>query len=208
MREPSAHAVPMTHRSRCLVLIGPSGAGKSSVLRRLDRLRMVVVQPTWTTRPRRPEERNGSPEHRFVSDREFDELLRAGWFSQTGAIAGLPHRYGVPALAPRDSGPVDGLILRAPYVEPFARLVPGTVVYQIQGGAHETLRRLRARDAGTRELGPRVADNSTETSTGRTAADRSFANDGTLGDLVDSVVQAMTIDFPGRSGSALIPVAS
>jgi ribose 1,5-bisphosphokinase PhnN len=154
-REPSAHAVPMTHRSRCLVLIGPSGAGKSSVLRELDRRLMVVVRPTWTTRPRRPEELEITLEHRFVSDRKFDELLRAGSFSQTGALTGLPYRYGLPAFEPRDGGPVDAVILRADYVEPFSRAVPGAFVYQIGSRGDQMVRRIRARGGGARDLGGR-----------------------------------------------------
>jgi ribose 1,5-bisphosphokinase PhnN len=198
----------MTHRPRYLIVIGPSGAGKSSVLRELDRRQMVVVQPTWTTRPRRPEELDGSPEHRFVSDLEFDDLLRAGSFSHTGAIAGLPYRYGLPAFEPGDGGPVEAVILRAPYVDPLTRHVPGAIVYQIQSRGDQMARRIQARNGGVQDLGRRVADNITETSAGHRVADRTFANHGTLGDLVDSVAGAMTIDFSRRSGSALGRVAS
>jgi guanylate kinase len=169
---------------------------------------LVVVRPTWTTRPRRPEELDGTLEHRFVSDRKFDELLRAGSFSQTGALTGLPYRYGLPAFEPRDGGPVDAVILRADYVEPFSRAVPGAFVYQIGSRGDQMVRRIRARGGGARDLDRRVADNITETTAGRRVADRTFTNDGALEDLVDSVAGAMAIDFAHRSGSAPAAVAS
>ena len=61
---------------RVLVVIGPSASGKSSLVRELHRRRVIRVLPTWTTRPRRADERDGSLEHRFVSDERFGERAR------------------------------------------------------------------------------------------------------------------------------------
>ena len=133
---------------------------------------------------------------------------RAGSFSRTGAVTGLPYRYGLPTFEPRDDGPVDAVILRARYVEPFTGVVPGTLVYQIRSRDDLMVRRIRGRGGGARELGGRVADNITETTAGRRVADRTFANDGSLEDLVESVAGAMTIDFAHRAGWGPVAVAS
>src|SRR5438445_13789022 len=102
-----------------LVIIGPSACGKSSVVHHLHEPRLVTVCPTWTTRPRRDDEKNGSLEHRFVSDDAFDILCSRGFFLDTVAMFGLPHRYGLPPLAPPDDGRVNAVMLRAPLVERF-----------------------------------------------------------------------------------------
>src|SRR3954447_16585781 len=97
--------------------IGPSGSGKSTVVRELAARGLVTVHPTWTTRPRRADERQGSLEHRFVSDDEFDELCRRGFFIETVSLFGLPFRYGLPPLdgdSAGPGGPVDAVMLRAP----------------------------------------------------------------------------------------------
>jgi len=198
----------MAFPSRFLIVIGPSGAGKSSVVRELHRRDTVLPHPTWTTRPPRHDEPDGSLEHRFVSDGGFDALLRAGFFSQTGAITGLPHRYGLPAFVPHDEGPLDTVILRAPYVEQLTRLVPGAVVYQIQDRRDRVARRLRARRCPPAELASRVRDNIAESCSGATVADRTFVNDGSLEELVDTVTDALAIDFPGRPGAESTAVAS
>src|SRR5436305_590449 len=86
-------------RRPVVVFIGPSGSGKSTVVRELASRGLVTVHPTWTTRPRRADEQQGSLEHRFVSDGEFDELCRRGCFIETVRLFGLPYRYGLPPLA-------------------------------------------------------------------------------------------------------------
>jgi guanylate kinase len=203
-----AHAVPMTYPPRWLMVTGPSGAGKSSVVRELHRRRAAVVRPTWTTRPPRDDELDGSLEHRFASDEEFDGLRDAGFFCHTGAIAGLPGRYGLPPFVPHDVGPPDAVIVRAPYVGPLARLVPGSVVYQIGDRPDEIARRLRARGCPPSELDARMRDNIAEAAAGRRVADRTFMNEGTLEELVETVTQAMAIDFPGRAEAVRALVAS
>jgi guanylate kinase len=193
----------MAFPSRFLIVIGPSGAGKSSVVRELHRRHVVLVQPTWTTRPPRHDETEGSLEHRFVSDAEFEELLRAGFFGQTGSISGLPHRYGLPAFIPHDDGPLDTVILRASYVDQVTRLVPGSVVYQIRDRGDRIARRIRARGCPPAELASRVWDNIAEARSGRLVAHRTFVNHGSLEQLVDKVTDAIAIDFAGRSVAAV-----
>jgi len=197
----------MTAEPRYLIVIGPSGAGKSSVVRELHRRGAVVVRPTWTTRPPRPEELDGSVEHRFASEGEFDDLLHAGFFCQTGVIGGLPFRYGLPAFMPRLARPVDTVILRARHVEQLTCLVPGAVVYQIQHQREQIAQRLRARGCSPSDFDARIRDNVVESIAGCQVAQRTFVNDGTVGRLTDLVVEGMEIDFPDRSAAVTMELA-
>lgn len=81
-------------RGRLYVLSGPSGVGKSTVLARLRH----VAPDLWysvsvTTRPARPGEVDGV-NYRFVTDEEFDRMVRAGDLLEHATFAG--HRYGTP----------------------------------------------------------------------------------------------------------------
>jgi guanylate kinase len=77
-----------------VVLSGPSGAGKDAVLdemvRRGHRFHRVI---TCTTRPPRANERDGVDYH-FVSDAEFDRLIKTGGLLEHAVVYG--HRSGVP----------------------------------------------------------------------------------------------------------------
>src|SRR5215210_1953237 len=105
----------MTSSLPLLVIIGPSGSGKSSATRLLVNRGLVRVHPTWTTRPRRSDEHFGSPEHRFVDD---------------VTLFGLPYRYGLPPIRRSNDLRADVVMLRAPLVERFRRVVtdPSAVV--------------------------------------------------------------------------------
>jgi guanylate kinase len=81
-------------RGRLFVLSGPSGVGKSTVLARLRR----VAPDLWysvsvTTRPARPGEVDGV-NYRFVTEQEFDGMVRSGELLEHATFAG--HRYGTP----------------------------------------------------------------------------------------------------------------
>lgn len=77
-----------------VVLSGPSGAGKDAVLdelaRRGHRFHRVI---TCTTRPPRDNERDGV-DYFFVTDAQFDELVRTGGLLEHAVVYG--HRSGVP----------------------------------------------------------------------------------------------------------------
>lgn len=77
-----------------VVLSGPSGAGKDAVLdelaRRGHRFHRVI---TCTTRPPRDNERDGV-DYFFVTDAQFDELIRTGGLLEHAVVYG--HRSGVP----------------------------------------------------------------------------------------------------------------
>jgi len=186
---------PAQIRRPVLVVIGPSASGKSSLVRALHQRGLVRVHPTWTTRPRRSDETAGSPEHRFVSDEAFDDLVASGFFLDTVTLFGLPHRYGLPRVAVSAEGPLDMVMLRAPLVARFARFVPDHLVYQIESDLEEARGRLLERGCIGAELAGRLVDNGREVACGRRIADRVFVNDGDLDGLVDDVVAALTMDL-------------
>lgn len=78
--------------------------------------------PTVTTRPRRPEERDGI-DYRFLRDEEFDRLLASDGLLEHAEVYG--HRSGVP---------------RAPVLEALAQGEDVVLRVDVQGAA--TLRRL------------------------------------------------------------------
>jgi guanylate kinase len=182
-----------------LVVIGPSASGKSTVVRELARRGIVRVHPTWTTRPRRPDERRGSLEHRFVTEQVFDQLVADGFFLEAVRLFGLPYRYGLPPLRPSATGPLDAVMLRAPVVPTFARSVPRHLVYQVEDPTDRPRERLVQRGVGAEEVAARLDDNRREIAAGRRIADRVFRNDGSLDELVDRVATAVRCDAGVRA---------
>ncbi len=77
-----------------LVLSSPSGAGKSSIAKALlegdSNLRPSV---SYTTRPKRPAERDGV-DYTFVSPDAFSEMIAAGAFLEFAKV--FDHYYGTP----------------------------------------------------------------------------------------------------------------
>ena len=176
-----------------LVVIGPSGSGKSSVVRALADRGVIRVHPTWTTRPPRPDELDGSPEHVFVTEDRFDELVEEGFFLDTVAMFGLPYRYGLPTVRPSDDGRVDTIMLRAALVDRLKPFVASFVVYQIEDTTDRVRERLIARGCPADELAARLRDNEVEVALGRRIADRVFVNDGPLLELVDAIADTLPV---------------
>ena len=84
----------MTERARAfpLVLAAPSGAGKTTLARAIvERDPAAVFSLSATTRPPRPDERDGD-HYRFVDDREFDRLEREGALLESARVHAW--RYG------------------------------------------------------------------------------------------------------------------
>jgi guanylate kinase len=178
-----------------LVIIGPSGCGKSTVARALVDRNLVRLHPTWTTRPRRADEQEGTLEHVFVSEADFDRWERQGLFIDTVTLFGLPYRYGLPVFQPSSSGPADAVMLRAPLVSRFAEVVPHLLVYQVEDDVETARARLRRRGCTAAEISGRLDAYLCEISSGRAVADRVFVNDGPLDQLFDAVADAVSTDI-------------
>lgn len=187
---------------RVLAVLGPSGSGKSTVVRELHRRGVIEVTPSWTTRPRRPDELDGSIEHRFVGDEEFNERQEDGYFLEVVQMFGLPHRYGLPAVEEPADGRVPAIMVRAPLMPLVARHFPGHVAYQIEDGYQRARERLERRLG---DLGTRLEDFEEERRAGRQAAHRIFVNQGSVGDLIEAVADAVEQDFTRRRKEEACP---
>jgi len=83
---------PRRSRGILFVVSAPSGAGKSTLVRKLvERVPGLEFSVSYTTRPRRPGERDGR-EYHFVSDERFDAMVAEGGFLEWAQVFGS--RYG------------------------------------------------------------------------------------------------------------------
>ena len=99
--EPSATQPYPARPPLLVVLSGPSGVGKDvalSKLRNLDRPRHYVV--TATTRPKRPNEREGV-DYVFLSTEQFQKMLDTDEFLEHAQV--YDHWYGVPKQQVREA---------------------------------------------------------------------------------------------------------
>lgn len=182
-----------------LVLIGTSASGKSTLARRLHRQGVIHLTPSWTTRPRRADERQGSLEHRFVTDTEFDRLAGEGFFIEAVEMFDLPYRYGLPPVQDPGGGRVPAVMLRAELVGLVAKHYAHAVVYQIEDSRERVHDRLHRRDQD--QLGSRLDRYETERSSGRRIAARTFVNSASVDLLAERVKGALLQDFPGYQRS-------
>ncbi|WP_431900434.1 guanylate kinase [Micromonospora chalcea] len=151
--------------ARLTVLSGPSGAGRSSVVEAVRaRLASVWVPVVATTRPPRPDERDGV-DRVFLDAPAFDQLIAAGELLEWCRIG--PYRRGVPraevrtrlaagrpvllpldlggALAVRAAAPGARLVLLAP---PAYRADPDVAALFAHAVAHDHTERAAAELVG------------------------------------------------------------
>ena len=187
---------PLTRNEDIAVLsfIGPSGAGKSALVRELDKGGAIALNPSWTDRPRRMDELDGSAEHTFVTGEEFSELERSGFFLEVVQPFGLPYRYGLPRLIRSERVPA--IIVRAPMLKLVDKHFPRHRVYQVECRLNSARKRLLDRGEKESRLGTRLEGFDAEAELGRNLADRVFYNEGTLEELVLQVTAAIREDFP------------
>ena len=84
-----------TKRGTLFTVAAPSGAGKTSLVKALvSSIESLTVSVSYTTRPCRPGEKNGVNYH-FVSDSEFEELVKKNAFLEHAKVFG--YHYGTSA---------------------------------------------------------------------------------------------------------------
>lgn len=93
--EASAHRLPTdTDDGMLLIISGPSGVGKTTITRAVERaFGDAVFSVSATTRAPTPADVEGVDYH-FVSETEFERMLRAGEFLEHAGLYGK--RYGTP----------------------------------------------------------------------------------------------------------------
>jgi guanylate kinase len=142
------------------VVTGPSGAGKGTMvqalLERVPRLRLAV---SATTRPRRPNERDGV-HYWFLTDEEFDSRLAAGdfiehhvfpWGQRSGTLRSELARI-------QDEGHVPLLELELNGALAVKEREPGAIAIFVDAPLSELERRLRERATeSSGEIEERVA---------------------------------------------------
>lgn len=83
-------------RGALWIVSAPSGAGKTSLVRELCRRRPAIkMSCSYTTRPKRPQERDGIDYH-FVNRREFDQKVADGYFLEYAEVFGNCYATGRP----------------------------------------------------------------------------------------------------------------
>jgi guanylate kinase len=178
-----------------LVIIGPSGAGKSTIIRKLYDRGLVLINPTWTTRPPRPKETNEGIEHKFVSNSEFSKKQAADYFLKVVELFGLPYRYGVPEILPTTPEQVSLIMLRAPLITLLNKHYPVHIIYQIEDELPKIRERLIARQQHGEDMGTRLEDYEKEIVAGRKLAKRTFVNNKEPEQIAKQVEQAILEDF-------------
>ena len=142
------------------VVTGPSGAGKGTLIRHLvERIPVLEVAVSATTRPQRPAEVDGS-EYWFLSDDEFERRVRDGDFLEhVTYVSG--RRYGTLRFEIdriEEEGRVCVLELELDGALTVQREVPASVTIFIAADVPELERRLRERATeSTGEIDERIA---------------------------------------------------
>jgi guanylate kinase len=136
-----------------IVLSGTAGSGKDSVLHRMrERKVPFAFVVTATTRPPRPGEESGR-DYEFVSEAEFQEMLRRGELLEHAVVYG--QHKGIPKRRVREaisSGKDVMLRIDVQGVETVRRQCPEAVTIFLTASSQKELeRRLSRRAADTAE---------------------------------------------------------
>lgn len=91
--------LPAARATKIFVISGPGGAGKTTLINKLfcekDICDTCLKGITATTRPQRPDEREGK-DYFFISEEEFGRLKKKKFFLESQQV--LNYHYGTPKL--------------------------------------------------------------------------------------------------------------
>jgi guanylate kinase len=178
---------------KMIAFIGPSGSGKSTLIRELHRHGAVQAFPSWTTRPRRPDETGDDSDHRFVTTKDFEKLQTEDFFLEVIELYGF--RYGLPDITSTPNSKVPAISVRAPLLKLVSVHFPNHVVYQIESSLETASKRIEARRLTSREKEERLKSYPGELELGRQLCHRSFDTSGLLSKVVEDVERAIAEDF-------------
>jgi guanylate kinase len=135
------------HEPIVFVVSGPSGSGKSTLVPKLLELPNMLASVSYTTRPRRGAENPGKC-YDFVSEDEFDRMVRAGEFLEFASVFGK-HRYGTPRKwldTARQQGKDLVLEIDVQGAAQIRKAVPAAVsIFIVPPSSEELERRIRGR---------------------------------------------------------------
>ncbi len=177
-----------------LVIIGPSGSGKSTIIKKLFDDNIIIINPTWTTRPPRIGEAEFGIEHYFASKKEFKEKQADNFFLETVEMFNLPFIYGLPQLKESTNNKVSLVMLRASLLPLFQKYYSNYFIYQIEDSLVNVKKRLAERQEKGENMGSRLADFEKEVELGRKVANRVFVNTK-LSKLYEEIQQAIKEDY-------------
>jgi guanylate kinase len=165
--------------ARLFVVAGPSGVGKGTVIRRaLERLPRTGVATSATTRPRRPDERDGR-EYHFLTAEEFARRVAAGDFLEHVIYAG--NRYGtLRSEVDRRLASGESVVLEIEVVgaREIKRRMPDAVLVFVLPPAMEDLeKRLASRNTDPPEVIARRLEIAREEMTQQDLFDHTIVND-------------------------------
>lgn len=165
--------------ARLFVVAGPSGVGKGTVIcRALERLPRTGVATSATTRPRRPDERDGR-EYRFLTAEEFARRVAAGDFLEHVIYAG--NRYGtLRSEVDRRLASGESVVLEIDVVgaREIKRRMPDAVLVFVLPPAMEDLeKRLASRNTDPPEVIARRLEIAREEMTQQDLFDHTIVND-------------------------------
>lgn len=139
--------VPAQREPIVFVVSGPSGSGKSTLVPKLLELPNMLASVSCTTRPRRAAENPGKC-YDFVSEDEFDRMVRAGEFLEYASVFGK-HRYGTPRKwldTAREQGKDLVLEIDVQGAAQIRKAVPAAVsIFIVPPSSEELERRIRGR---------------------------------------------------------------
>jgi len=147
MTTPSSRAPFIPCKTPLLIVVsGPSGAGKDVVLARIKRIYPARYIVTMTTRPKRPQEKDGVDYH-FVSIDQFEEIKNKNglleWANVYGNWYGVPRQPVKEAL---DSGRDAILKIDIQGAATIKRLLPEAVlIFLMPQSVDELIARLKQR---------------------------------------------------------------
>jgi guanylate kinase len=181
-------------RPLLVVISGPSGVGKDATIRRMkDRGYPCHFVVTATTRPRRPNEIDGVDYH-FVSEEDFDRLLRQNELLEHAEVYG--QHKGIPKFEVRNallSGHDAILRVDVQGAATIRQLVPQAVTIFLTADSEESLieRQRRRRTDDEEQLQRRIAAARAELRRGAEFKYRVVNRDCTLDETVDQVLAIM-----------------